>query len=73
MTKLLDKAIAAARKLPPEEQDTVGAIILGEIADEARWAEKFAATQDVLENLAEEALEELEAGRATPLELPQRK
>jgi len=73
MTKLLDKAIAAARKLPPEEQDTVGAIILEEIADEARWAEKYAATQDVLENLAEEALEELEAGRATPLELPQRK
>jgi len=73
MTKLLDKAIAAARKLPPEEQDGVGAIILEEIADEARWAEKFAASQDVLEKLAEEALAEHEAGQTTPLELPRRK
>ena len=73
MTKLLDKAIAAARKLPPEEQDCVGAIILEEIADEARWAEKFAASQDVLEKLAEEALAEHEAGQTTPLELPRRK
>jgi hypothetical protein len=73
MTKLLDKAIAAARKLPPEEQDSVGAIILEEIADEARWAEKFAASQDVLEKLAEEALAEHEAGQTTPLELPRRK
>ncbi|MDP7342149.1 MAG: hypothetical protein QF767_02000 [Alphaproteobacteria bacterium] len=73
MTKLLDKAIAAARKLSPEEQDSVGAIILEEIADEARWAEKFAASQDVLEKLAEEALAEHEAGQTTPLELPRRK
>ena len=73
MTKLLDKAIAAARKLLPEGQDSVGAIILEEIADEARWAEKFAASQDVLEKLAEEALAEHEAGQTTPLELPRRK
>jgi hypothetical protein len=73
MTKLLDKAIAAARKLSPEEQDSVGAIILEEIADETRWAEKFAASQDVLEKLAEEALAEHEAGQTTPLELPRRK
>jgi hypothetical protein len=64
MTKLLDKAIAEARKLPPEEQDTVGAIILEEIADEQRWAQKFAATKDRLSRWAGEVLAEIEAGRA---------
>ena len=73
MSKLLDKAIEEARKLPAEEQDALGALILEEIADEARWAKKFAETQDVLEKLADEALAELKAGRATPLEFPRRK
>ncbi len=41
------------------------AIILDEIADEARWAKTFAATQDVLAKLADEALVELQAGRAS--------
>lgn len=31
MTKLLNKAIAEARRLPPEEQDALGAIILAKI------------------------------------------
>jgi hypothetical protein len=73
MTKLLDKAIEEARKLPPGEQDAVGAIILEEIADEARWAKKFAETKDALERLAEEALADHEAGHTTPLEFPRRK
>ena len=73
MTKHLEKAFEEARKLPAEQQDTLAAIILEEIADEARWAKRFAETQDVLERLADEALAELEAGRTTPLEFPRRK
>ena len=38
MSKLLEQAIAEARKLPPDEQDAVGAIILAEIADEGTSA-----------------------------------
>ena len=72
MTKILEKAIEEARKLPPEEQDALGAIILEEIADEARWAQKFADTQDVLEKLADEALADLKAGRTTPLDFDRR-
>ncbi len=72
MTKLLDKAIAEARKLPPEEQDTVGAIILEEIADEQRWAQKFAATKDRLSRWADEVLAEIEAGKTTPLDFDRR-
>jgi phage/plasmid-associated DNA primase len=73
MTKIFDKAIAEARKLPPEEQDAIGARILEEIADEALWAKKFAERPDVLEKLAEEALAEHRAGKTTPLEFPRRK
>ena len=64
MTKLLDKAIEEARKLSPDEQDTVGAIILEEIADEKRWAKKFAETKGQLARWAGEVLAEIEAGRA---------
>jgi hypothetical protein len=34
MTKLLEKAIAQARSLPPEEQDTLAAVLLA-MTDEA--------------------------------------
>jgi len=73
MTDLLDKAIEEARKLPPSEQDALGAIILEEIADEALWAKKFAEHPDVLERLADEALAEIARGEVTPLEFPRRK
>ena len=70
MPKLFDEAVAAVRKLPPDQQESIGAIILEEIRDEARWAAKFAATRDKLQKLADEAIEEFRAGRTTPLEFP---
>ena len=70
MPKLFDRAIAAARKLSPEERETLGAIILDEIADEHRWARKFAESREVLERLADEALAELDTGTTTLLEFP---
>ena len=73
MTKLLDKAIEAARDLSPADQDALGALLLEEIADEARWAKTFAETQPILEKLADEALAESRAGKTTPLEFPPRK
>jgi hypothetical protein len=73
MTDLLDKAIEAVRKLPPERQEEIGAIILEELLDEERWAQQFAGSPELLERLALEAREDVEAGRATPLEFPRRK
>lgn len=67
MTDLFDKAIEAVRTLPPERQDEIGTIILEELVDEERWAKSFAASQDVLAKLADEALEKLRAGRTTLL------
>ena len=72
MTKLLKKAIAEARRLPPEEQDAIGAMILEEIADEKRWAKKFAETKDQLARWADQALAEIEAGRTMPLDFDRR-
>lgn len=72
MTKLLDKAIEQARKLPPEDQDALCAIILDEIADEARWTKRFAETQDQLARWSDEVREEIESGKTFPLDFDRR-
>lgn len=55
MSALLDKAIDQARRLPADQQEAIAAIVLAEIADEARWDERFAGPQDVLERMATQA------------------
>jgi len=67
MTKLLEKVLSEASKLPPSEQDALAAILLNELASEERWTASFAKSQDVLERLAEEALTEYRAGLTKPL------
>ncbi len=70
MTELLDKAIREARKLSERDQDALGAILLEEIADEARWARKFADTRRTLEQIADESLAALDSGETSPMEFP---
>ena len=72
MTKLLEKAFEEARKLPPEDQDALGAIILEEIADEAGWTKRFAETQDQLSRWADDVRAEIEAGKTVPLDFDRR-
>ncbi len=62
MTKLLEKALKEVSRLPDEEQDAVAAMILEELADEKRWSQTFAHSQDKLARLAQEALAEHEQG-----------
>ena len=68
MTKLLEQAIAEVSKLPEQDQDTLAALILDEINSDRRWEKAFADSQDVLTQLAEEALNEHRAGRTQPLD-----
>ncbi len=68
MTKLLKEALAKLSKLSPERQDELAAWLLAEMEDEARWDKSFAESQDALEKLANEALEEHKRGETTPLE-----
>ena len=68
MTQLLEKAYHQILQLPDSEQDAIATLILDVLADEERWTEQFAKSQDVLAVLAEEALEEYRAGKTLPLD-----
>lgn len=63
MTQLLEQALAQLEKLPQDEQDAIAALILEEIADERRWDESFARSQDRLAELAAKVREDIQAGR----------
>ena len=68
MTPSLEQAFAEVAKLPDEEQERFAAWILAELAAERRWEESFAASQDVLAQLADEALTDFRAGKTRPLD-----
>ncbi len=68
MSELMEKAINAIAKLPEAEQDAMGAWILEEIDSERRWSRAFEESQDILAELADEALEELRTGKTFPLD-----
>ncbi len=72
MTKLLKEVLAKLSKLSPERQDELAALLLAEMEDEARWDKSFAESQDALEKLADEALEEHRRGdtRSLDFDLP---
>ena len=67
-TKLLQKAIEEASKLPESEQDALGRVLLDELASERRWEELFAGSQGLLAELAEQAVAEHRAGRTEKLD-----
>ena len=56
-------------KLSAEEQDALADWILEELADEQRWQESFAKSQDVLEEMADKALQEHKQGKTSSLDL----
>jgi len=68
MTRLLEHAFRQASQLDANEQDAVARWLLDELESERRWDRSFAASQDRLERLAAEALEEERAGRTKPLD-----
>ena len=67
MTQLLDQVIKEVSELPISEQDALASIFLEELASERRWSASFAKSQDLLDKLAAEALEEYAAGRTQPM------
>ncbi len=46
-------------QLPETEQDTVASLLLAELESERRWSEAFAASQDELAALPDDALREV--------------
>ena len=68
MTELLEKAFTEASKLPEQEQQALAGWILHEIDSEKNWADAFAASEDALDRLADEALAEHREGRTRELD-----
>ena len=68
MTTLLTKAFRTAENLPAVEQDALAKWLLDELHSEAKWQKTFAKSEDILEMLADEALEEKRKGKTTPLD-----
>ena len=65
MTPNLEQAIQKVQELPAAEQDAIASIILDELADEKRWEESFARSQDQLSRLAAKVREDIRAGRCS--------
>ena len=68
MTARLEQAFAEVSKLPPKEQDALADWLLAELESERRWEKLFADSQDVLSELAAEALSEHRSGQTQGLD-----
>lgn len=68
MTRLLEKAFSEAAKLSLPDQDALATWVLEELASERRWTKAFAESEDILAQLAEEALAEHRQGKTLPLD-----
>ena len=58
MTKLLEKAFDEASRLPEVDQNALAKRVLNELQSEKIWEKSFAESEDVLEKLADEAINE---------------
>jgi len=69
MTSMLEKAFSEASKLPDMEQNALARWVLEELESDRRWDSIFAESEDVLGQLALEALEEDRQGKTTDLDV----
>lgn len=69
MTKLLEKAFRDASKLPELEQNVIAKWLIDELVSEKKWEQAFAESEDILAQLADEALEEHKKGKTMPLDM----
>jgi hypothetical protein len=68
MTELLEKAFTVASKLPESEQDSFARWLLSELESEGKWADLFGGSQDLLSQLADEAIAEHRQGKSKRLD-----
>jgi len=66
MTKMLSRLFERLSALPDDQQDAIAARVLAELEDGRIWDELFATSQASLQELAEEARQELREGKAAP-------
>jgi hypothetical protein len=68
MTELLEQAFTQASKFSEMEQNLLAKRILAEMDSEQHWNKAFARSEDLLSQLADEALAEHRAGKTKRLE-----
>ncbi len=68
MTTLLTKAFKTAENLPAVEQNALAKWLFDKLHSEAKWQKTFAGSEEILEMLADEALEEKQKGKTAPLD-----
>jgi hypothetical protein len=69
MTRLLERAFKEASKLPEIQQNTLAKWVLEELQSDKEWGKMFAGSEDILDKLADEALEAHKQGKTKPLNL----
>lgn len=69
MTKLLEKAFKEASKLPVIDQNALAKWLLEELEAEEKWEQTFAESEDILDQLADEALAAHKKGKTNPLDI----
>ena len=69
MTQLLEQAFKVASGLPALEQNALARRLLAELDSEKRWDNSFAESEDLLAELAAEALDDDRKGRTSSLDL----
>ena len=67
MTKLLEQAINHLKELDADSQNVIASLIMEELEDDAKWDVAFANSQDLLADLAAEAMAEYNAGQPQAL------
>ena len=65
---ILEDAINEIKSYPPIEQNRIAKWLLEELKSNQKWEKSFADSEDFLEQLANEALEEDREGKTTILD-----
>lgn len=68
VTAVFAEAVAAAAKLPVEDQNYLAWRLQEEMAEEKKWMDSFAASTDFLDKMADKVRAERERGELRPLE-----
>ncbi len=69
MTQLLEKAFSQASQLPELQQNILAKWIMEELLAEKKWDTLFAESEELLAELADEALSEYEQGKTQVMNL----
>lgn len=67
MTELLEQAIDYIKGLDVDKQDAIATLIMEELEDDVKWDATFASSQNLLADLAAEAMAEYNAGQTQVL------